>query len=176
METTWRELRRRFDTERIVTLVAGAEKYLSDGGSLDSLSVLRAEELNLIPKDSLVGPPTLVIPGLPIESKQDVDPHLLDGVWLGKTPDGLVSVGAQVWYSAAAPMVEQLRGIASGVYFPYPDKMTRTTPGRDAQDGWLLFTFTRAQLSQAAALLSAKTGRPNPTSSLSEYGRDGTRR
>ena len=40
VETTWRDLRRRFDTGRFVTLVAGAEKYLSEGGSLDSLSVL----------------------------------------------------------------------------------------------------------------------------------------
>ena len=69
LSATWKRpgaiLRRRFDEKRFATLVAGAEKYLSDGGSLDSLSVLRAEELNLIPKDSLVGPPTLVIPGLP---------------------------------------------------------------------------------------------------------------
>ena len=40
VETTWRDLRRRFDTGRLVTLVASAQKYLSDGGSLDSLSVL----------------------------------------------------------------------------------------------------------------------------------------
>ena len=149
VETTWRELRRRFDTERIVTLVAGAEKYLSGGGSLDSLSVLKAEKLNLIPKDSLVGPPTLVIPGLPIESKRNIDPHLLDGVWLGKTPDGLVSVGAQVWYSAAAPMVEQLRRVASGIYYPYPDKLTASVLGTEQPSGWLLMTFTREQLARA---------------------------
>ena len=88
---------------------ARGDPLLAEGASI-LFSVLKAEKLNLIPKDFLVGPPTLVIPGLPIESKQDVDPHLLDGVSLGKTPDGLVSVGAQVWCSAAAPMAEQLAG------------------------------------------------------------------
>jgi hypothetical protein len=163
VETTWRDLRRRFDTGRLVTLVAGAEKYLSDGGSLDSLSVLKAEQLNLIPKAALVGPPTLIIPGLPIESKRNIDPHLLDGVWLGKTPDGLVSVGAQVWYSAASPMVEQLRRVTSGIYYPYPDKLTASVLGTEEPSGWLLMTFTREQLARAGQLLTTQKDNARPT-------------
>jgi len=162
VEATWRGLRRRFDTGRLVTLVAGAEKFLADGGSLDSLSVLKAEELNLIPKGALVGPPTLVIPGLPVESKQNVDPHLLDGVWLGKTSDGLVSVGAQLWYSAAAPMVEQLRRVTSGIYYPYPDKLAASVLETEEPSGWLLMTFTREQLARANELLISLNNKSEP--------------
>ena len=136
VETTWLRLRTSFDTKRLVTLVTGADKYLSEGGNLDSLSVLSAEKLNLIPQDLLVGPPILEIPGLPIESNPKTDPHFMDGLWLGKTPDGLVSVGAEVWYSAVAPMVEQLHGVASGIYYPYPDKLAAgIAPDRGAR--WL---------------------------------------
>ena len=40
VETTWLRLRISFDAKRLVTLVTGADKYLSEGGNLDSLSVL----------------------------------------------------------------------------------------------------------------------------------------
>ena len=78
VETTWLRLRTSFDTKRLVALVTGADKYLSEGGNLDSLSVLSAEKLNLIPEDLLVGPPILEIPGLPIELNPKTDPHLMD--------------------------------------------------------------------------------------------------
>jgi hypothetical protein len=82
--------------------VIGADKYLSESENLDSLSVLSAEKLNLIPQDLLVGPSIVEIPGLPTELIPKTDPHLMNGLWLGKTPDGLVSVGEEVWYSAAS--------------------------------------------------------------------------
>jgi len=163
VETAWRSLRKCFDTERLVTLVTGAQKYLSEGGNLDSLSVLAAEKLNLIPEDSLVGPAILEIPGLPIELNQNADPHLLDGVWLGKTPDGLVSVGEEVWYSAVAPMVEQLHGVASGIYYPYPDRLEAGALRTEEPSGWLLMTFTREQLARASELLTASTKNARPT-------------
>ena len=110
----------------------------------------------------MVGPPTLVIPGLPIESKRIIDPHLLDGVWLGKTTDGLVSVGAQVWYSAAAPMIDQLRRVTSGIYYPYPDKLTTSVPATEESNGWLLMTFTREQLARASELLISLNNKSEP--------------
>jgi hypothetical protein len=171
VEMTWRSLRKRFDTERFITLITGAQKYLSDGGNLDSLSVLGAEKLNLIREDSLVGPPLLEIPGLPIESNPKTDPRLLDGVWLGKTPDGLVSVGEQVWYSAIAPMVEQLHGIASGIYYPYPDKLAARVLPTEEPSGWLIMTFTYAQLSQAAALLAARKDNSDMRQTSRDVGR-----
>jgi len=163
VETAWRSLRKHFDTERLITLITGAEKYLSEGGNLDSLSVLRAEKLNLIPQDSLVGPPLLDIPGLPIELNQKTDPHLIDGLWLGKTPAGQVSVGEEVWYSAVAPMVEQLHGVASGIYYPYPDKLTARVLRTEEPSGWLIMTFTRDGLARASELLTASTKNAGPT-------------
>ena len=162
VETTWLRLRTSFDTKRLVTLVTGADKYLSEGENLDSLSVLSAEKLNLIPQDLLVGPPILEIPGLPIESNPKTDPHFMDGLWLGKTPDGLVSVGAEVWYSAVAPMVEQLHGVASGIYYPYPDKLAAGVPRTEEPDGWLMMTFNREQLARASELLTTSTKNAGP--------------
>ena len=162
VEATWLRLRTSFDTKRLVTLVTGADKYLSEGGNLDSLSVLSAEKLNLIPEDLLVGPPILEIPGLPIESNPKTDPHLMDGLWLGKTPDGLVSVGAEVWYSAVAPMVKQLHGVASGIYYPYPDKLAAGVPRTEEPDGWLMMTFNREQLARASELLTTSTKNAGP--------------
>jgi hypothetical protein len=163
VETTWLRLRTSFDIKRFVTLVTGAEKYLSGGGNLDSLSVLSAEKLNLIPQDLLVGPSILEIPGLPTESNPKTDPHLMDGLWLGKTPDGLVSVGEEVWYSTVAPMVEQLHGVASGIYYPYPDKLAAGVLRTAEPDGWLLMTFNREQLARASELLTTSTKNAGPT-------------
>jgi hypothetical protein len=154
VETTLRGLRTRFDTERLATLVISAEKCLSRGQSPDSLSVLKATELGLIPADSLIGPPMLLVPGLESHPNSNINPRLAYGVWLGETSDGLVGVGEQVCYSAVASVVEKLRGVSSGIYFPYPDKLV-TMSAADARDGWLVITFTRAQLTQASALLAA---------------------
>ena len=176
VERTWRGLRSRFDTERLTALIVGSENYLSHGGDLNSLTVHRAEESALISNDELVGASILTAPGVQDYSRQNRDPHFTDGVWIGRTPDGMAVVGEEAWYVTAAPLIDKLRTVSTRIYFPYPRELGETAPGRDAQDGWLLFTFTRAQLSQAAALLSAKTGQPNPTSSLNEYGRDGSRR
>ena len=98
-----------------------------------------------------------------MESNPKTDPHLMDGLWLGKTPDGLVSVGEEVWYSAVAPMVEQLHGVASGIYYPYPDKLATGEPRTEEPDGWLLMTFNREQLARASELLTTSTKNAGPT-------------
>ena len=171
-EETWHSLRSRFDTERLTTLVMGSEKYLSQGGDLDSLTVHRAEESAQIPHDEFIGPPILFAPGVQDYSNQNRDPHFTDGVWVGRTPDGLVGIGEETWYVATAPLLDKLRAVSSRIYFPYPSELEGTAPGRNAQDGWLMLTFTRAQLSQAAALLSAGTEPPKPISGIARRGRD----
>jgi hypothetical protein len=55
-DRTLLEMRARFDRERLYTLVAGVERYLSRGGEAGSLSAIKARDLNLIPRDSLFGP------------------------------------------------------------------------------------------------------------------------
>jgi hypothetical protein len=171
IEGTWRSLRSRFDTERLTTLIMGSEKYLSQGGDLDSLTVQRAEESAQIPRDEFIGPPIMFAPGVQDYSNQNRDPHFTDGVWVGRTRDGLVGIGEETWYVATAPLLAKLRAVSSRIYFPYLSELG-TAPGRDAQDGWLMMTFTRAQLSQAAALLSAGTEPPKPISSIAARGRD----
>jgi hypothetical protein len=161
IESTWHSLRSRFDTDRLTTLVMGAEKYLSQGGDLDSLTVHKAEESAQIPRDELIGPPILFAPGVQDYSNQNRDPHFIDGVWVGRSTDGLVGIGEETWYTATALLLEKLRPASSKIYFPYPYEVGRTAPGRGSQEGWLMLTFTRAQLSQAAALLSARKEPPN---------------
>ncbi len=165
-EETWHSLRTRFDTERLTSLIIGVEKYLSQGGDLDSLSVHSAEESAQIPRNEFIGPPILFAPGVQDYSNQNRDPHFTDGVWVGRTPDGLVGIGEETWSVATAPLLERLRAVSSRIYFPYPYEFGRTTPARGPQDGWLMLTFTRAQLSQAAALLSAGTEPPKPIAGL----------
>jgi hypothetical protein len=172
VEETWRSLRTRFDTERLTTLITGSEKYLSQGGELNSLSVSRVEEAGLIPLNELVGPPIMTVPGVQDHSNQNRDPHFSDGVWIGRTPDGLVAVGEEAWYVATKPLLDKLRGVSSRIYFPYPSELRGAALGRDAQDGWLMLTFTRAQLAQAAALLSTRTSPQDATSGIARYGHD----
>jgi hypothetical protein len=57
------------------------------------------------------------------------DPHLIDELWLGKGPNGLVNVGEEVWYSAVAPMVKQLHGVATEFTIPIPTSWPRAYPG-----------------------------------------------
>jgi hypothetical protein len=56
-------------------------------------------------------------------------------------------------------MAEQLRGVASGIYYPYPNKLAAGVLSTQEPEGWLLITFTREQLARAAELLRAPATR-----------------
>ncbi len=163
---TLNAMRFRFDTERIAALVAIANEFLSKKGGAGSLSVLKAEQLQLLPQDSLIGPPPEFALGSARISVQSAlrttsdpnlitDPHFAYGLWLGTTPDGLVGVGEQAWYSGVAQLIEKLREVSSGIYFPYPHKLAMGGRLPDDRDGWLLITFTLEQLARANEMLSA---------------------
>ena len=167
-ENTLNAMRSQFDRERIAALVAIATEFLSKNGGIGSLSVLKAEELELLPQDSLIGPPPQFAlgsarisfqsaPGTTFDPNLITDPHFAYGLWLGTTPDGLVGVGVQAWYPGVAQLIEKLRGISSGIYFPYPHKLTMGAKPPDEQDGWLLITFTCEQLVRASELLTTST-------------------
>jgi hypothetical protein len=143
-QATLLKMSTRFDSERFVTLVTGAHKYLSEGGSLASLSVLKARDLDLIPRDSLLGPSVIPIS----------DARYAYGLWLGERSDGRVGVGEFVWYPAVAPLIERLRGVAGEINFPDPVRLSTSAPAPYTQ-GWLMMVFTREQLARAAALLAA---------------------
>jgi hypothetical protein len=171
--TTLNAMRSQFDTERIAALVAIANKFLLKKGGAGSLSVLKAEELQLLPQDSLIGPaPQFALgsvrislqsaPRTTFDANLITDPHFAYGLWLGATPDGRVGVGERVWYPGVAQLIENLRGVSSGIYFPYPHKLAIGAPPPDDQDGWLLITFTCEQLARANELLTASTKNAGP--------------
>jgi hypothetical protein len=142
----------RFDVQRFSTLVAGVEKYLSDGRSLAALSVLKAAELGLIPQGSIIGPSAAIDLGALAAPNLITDSHVAYGVYLSEMPGDRVGVGVYAWYAGAATLIERLRGVASEVYFPHPSRLTSSTMPHAAR-GWLVMVFTREQLARAAALL-----------------------
>jgi hypothetical protein len=151
-EVSLSEIRRQFDVERFSTLVEGVEKYVADGGSLASLSVLKAVEIGLIPHDSMIGPPAAIGLGAPAAPNLITDPHVAYGVYLSEMRGDRVGVGVYAWYDGAAPLIENLRGVASEIYFPHPSELPSSTIPHVVK-GWLVMVFTREQLAQAAALL-----------------------
>ena len=167
-EYTLNAMRSQFDRERIAALVAIANKCCLEKNGFGSLSVLKAEELQLIPQASLIGPPPRFALGSARISVQPAprttsdpnlitDPHFAYGLWLGTIPDGHVGVGEEAWYPGVAQLIEKLRGVSSEIYFPYPHKLAMGGPPPDDQDGWLLITFTCEQLAQASELLTTST-------------------
>ena len=136
---------------RFTTRVTKAHKYLSEGGSLDSLSVLKASDLDLIPRDSLISPS--VIP--------TSDARYAYGLWLGERPDGRIGIGEFVWYLAVIPLIERLRDIAGEIYFTDPIRLSTSAPAPYTQ-GWLMMVFTREQLARAAELLNTPIKKARP--------------
>ena len=153
LERTLLEAREHFDEDRLRDLVMGAHRFLSNGGNLHSLSAVKAADLDVISRESLLGPTSTFDPSLAPKRKAH-DPRLAFGVWLAPWPGDRVSVGEFAFYPAVAPLIERLRPIAGEIYFPYPSELKphQVLPESQA-DGFLLMTFTREQLARAAELL-----------------------
>src|SRR5262249_10715221 len=108
-----------FDSERMAMLVQFARNYLAEGGELKSLNML---EFGIrLPKYLLVGPDLMFDPFNRPRSKPISDPRFAYMIWLSSWPDHRVAVGEYVWYPAARPMIEKLRGIGGEIYYPFPD-------------------------------------------------------
>ena len=129
------EMRMRFDVERFAVLVEAVKKYLSDGGSLSSLSVLKAAQLGLIPQGSIIGPSAAINLGAPAAPNLITDSHVAYGVYLSEMAGDRVGVGVYAWYVGVAPLIEKLRGVAGEVYFPYPSRLTSSTMPHSAKGG-----------------------------------------
>ena len=119
--------------------------------------MLKVQQLGLIPSSSLVGPLAQIDLGAPYNRNVITDAHNAYGVYLGEMFKNRVGVGVYAWYPAVEKLIHILRGTASEIYFPYPDEPRSIVSPPCIQDGWLLVTFTRAQLAQATTLLSAET-------------------
>jgi len=109
------EMRTRFETERFDSLVAGAEKYLSDGENPGALSVLKAQELKLIPYSSLIGPAARIDLDASYNRNVITDAHEAYGVYLGEMSDHRIGIGVYAWYPAVAPLIDQFRGVTSEI-------------------------------------------------------------
>jgi len=156
------EARTRFDEQRIRNLVLGVQEYLSKGGNPDLLSAVAAPKLGIIPREALIGPKHIFDPSLALEERPS-DPRLAFGVWLAPWPGGRVSVGEFAWYPAIRSLMDQLRPIASAVYFVDPSAASPGAPLPTGHDqGVLLIVFTREQLARAAALPAQSKPRHSP--------------
>ena len=151
------DARTRFDEGRLRELVVGTNRYLSRGGSLDSLTALGAPDLQVIPRESLVGPKITFDPSLSPRRKA-LDPRLAFGVWLGPQDNNRVSVGEYAWYPCVRGLIEKFRPVASAIYFLDPSAMSpESAPSPRDGIGFLLLIFTREQLAHAAELLRPPT-------------------
>ena len=148
------QMNARFETQRACTLVGAADQYLSNGGDLRSLNAVKARDLNLIPRNSLFGPNVRFSSNLTRDPRLINDPRFAYGVWLSSWPDDRVAVGEYV--SDPKPLITRFRGIASEMYFPFPNRLSSDTPVANTHAyGFLMMIFDRQQLRRAAALLNA---------------------
>jgi len=149
-------MRARFDRQRFSTQISPANEYLLKGEDLKSITTVRALDFKFISPSLLIGPAAVSFePSLSGSSLSDTGPWLAYGLWLSPWSVDRVSVGEFAWYPAVAPLIERLRGVASEIYFPYPNRLDRNAVISESQaDGFLLATFSREQLARAADLLN----------------------
>ena len=160
------EMNARFEIERLYTLVAVADKYLSNGGDLKALTAVKARDLNLIPRNSLFGPKVRFSSNLARNPQLINDPRFAYGVWLSSWSDDRVTVGEYVW--CPKPLIARFRGVASEIYFPFPNSLSSDTPVPDTHAyGFLMMIFDREQLGRAAELLNATPQGTSPARNFS---------
>jgi hypothetical protein len=152
-ETLLVDARTRFDNDRMAMLVRVASKYLADGKDLESLSIIRIRDLNLIPKESLIGPDLAFDPLNPPHPRPISDPRFVYMLWLSPWMKGRIAIGEYVWFPTAAPMVERLRSLGTEIYYPVPDKESRFPQSKLDDYRFLLVVLTREELARAAELL-----------------------
>ncbi|HTJ09635.1 MAG TPA: hypothetical protein VL393_08095 [Candidatus Binataceae bacterium] len=164
-KTALLDMRTRFDAQRLSALVRTAEKYLSAGGALSSLTMTGALDQNLLPREELVGPSARFDSTL-AGRRPVVDPRFVYGTWLSSWSDDRVAIGEYVWYPM--PLIAKFRGVTSEIYFPFPTRLSSDAPVSDTHAyGFLMMIFDRQQLRRAAALLDATPQGTSPAGKLS---------
>jgi hypothetical protein len=152
-ETLLVDARTRFDNDRMAMLVRVASKYLADGGDIESLSMVKVRDLDLISKESLVGPDLAFDPLNSPHQRPISDPRFVYMLWLSPWMKGRIAIGEYVWFPTAAPMVERLRSLGTEIYYPVPDKESRFPQSKLDDYRFLLVVLTREELARAAELL-----------------------
>jgi len=162
------EMGQRADSVLFDTLLLAADRWLSDGNSLERLNPLEAQQHGLLPASWLTGPTEA---GWSIRESAVADPsgRYYFGAWLGPMPDGHASVGVYGSYAALEPLIGRYRQNAVRVYFPYPQKLPAPGAAAGLADthGLMVMEFERERLAATAAHLrvsasttQATTGAP----------------
>ena len=86
---------------------------------------------------------------LPAGWVRDRDVRSGSGLYLGPADDDLIAVGVTGSYEALKPTIERYRGLARGVYYPYPAKLSESPRG-NLFLRLLVMDFDRAGLAKAA--------------------------
>jgi hypothetical protein len=135
-------MEQRVAAARFAALIAAAQKYLAQGCDPAALTPMRAQQLGLLPPNSV----------------RDPDVRTNNGLYLGpwkdaQRKDEMIAAGIVGSYDAIAPIVAKYRSNATRVLFPYPKELTGFPRG-DNFMRLLVIVFDRAALSRAAG--------PNP--------------
>jgi hypothetical protein len=133
------ELERSFDRDRFDRLVVAAQRYLSSGGDLRTLTPSRVAKLTLIPASWAV----------------DDDIYTRDGLILGPWNDGRIQVGVVGSYDALQPLIADYRAASTTVYFPFPRPLAGAPKGNTFMRK-LVMIFDRAGLERAAKRASSE--------------------
>ena len=163
------EARTRFDNDRMVTLIRAASRYLADGGDINGLSVIEVANLNLIPKDSLIGSDLAFDPlNLP-HPRPTPDPRFVYMLWLSPWTKDRIALGEYIWFPTAAPMIGTLRSMGVEIHYPVPDSESRISQSKLDDYRFLLVVMTRDQLARIAELptLSPVEAQPPHTTTSS---------
>ncbi len=135
---TGEELESRAVALRFDTVLEAVSAYLARGGNAGALSPMTLKQAQLLPADWII--------------EQDLT--ALRDFWVG--PDEGVGEGAKIdivvrgSYDAVRPLALRYRGLAAGIYYPYPEKWTDGAAATDQQLLLLWLVFDRAALRRAA--------------------------
>ena len=129
------EMECRLDDARFATLLDATDRYLASGQPAATLSLLRAQQLGLLP------------PGW---VRNDDDPNSSEGLWLSPWNNDRVSVGVRASYECVQRLVARYGANAAETYFPYPRPLTPAPSGSLFQRK-LVMVFSRDALTKAAA-------------------------
>jgi hypothetical protein len=135
------EMQQRYVRTRFEVLLKAAHQYLAGGGTLDGLATQKAQVLKHVP-DWFGGP---AFPALSPNRIFQVE-------WaLGQWHRGRVALGVQGSYAALQPLIRQYGPDASGVYFPFPHRLTSPPVADPEKSALMVMEFTPAGLARAAA-------------------------
>jgi hypothetical protein len=132
------EMERRAVNERFTALICAAQRYLAEGGEPAALTPLRAQQLGLLPPNSVRDPDVRTNNGLYLGPWQDL-----------QRKDVMIAVGVVGSYDAVAPLLAKYRASAARVFFPYPKELTGLPRG-DTFMRLLVIVFERDALARAA--------------------------